>query len=265
MMQDEKKTVAAREAVWMPEPLQALTPAPETLEAVEKAVGYAFACRIPLAAALIHRSAASEAGMAGWAESQRLEFLGDAVLGLLSADWLMRHSTPDLREGAMTKIRSRLTNTDEFAAVARRAGLDRAVVLGIGEDKGGGRERAALLADTLEAVFGAIWLDGGWPAVAGAFDHLFDEERALALQAGTEVNPKGVLQELVQRRWATVPTYEVADMAGPPHARRFVVVARVALDAENGETKVVSSRGEGLTKQAAEVAAAEALLRELQP
>lgn len=264
-MHDDPKTLQAPGGVWMPEPLQPLVPSPEALGAVEQAVGYAFGCRIPLGAALIHRSAASEAGVPGWAESQRLEFLGDAVLGLLSADWLMRHSLPDLREGAMTKIRSRLTNTDEFAAIARRAGLDRAVVLGIGEDRGGGRERAALLADTLEAVFGAIWIDGGWPAVAQAFDHLFDEERALALQAGTEVNPKGVLQELVQRRWGTVPAYAVADMEGPPHARRFVVMARIAIADGTGKVRHLSAHGEGPTKQAAEVAAAEALLRDLQP
>lgn len=244
-----------------PEALAGVWPRPEVLTAVETDVGHAFADRDLLGAALLHRSASSEAGAGEWAEAQRLEFLGDAVLGLLSADWLLAHAPSDTREGALTKMRSRLTNTEAFAEVARRIGLDRAVVLGRGEDLTGGRSRASLLADTLEAVFGAIWLDGGWPAAATAFDHLFVEEREVALRAGTDVNPKGAAQELALRRWGVAPTYALVDCSGPAHARRFLVEAHLAIPGAEGEVRELSARAEATSKQAAEVAAATILLR----
>ena len=245
----------------IPPSLAKIWPSDHLLDAVESAIGHHFADRDLLAAALLHRSAAAEAGAPDWAEAQRLEFLGDAVLGLLSADWLMAHAPRHTREGAMTKMRSRLTNTDAFADVARRAALDRAVILGKGEDSSGGRHRPALLADTLEAVFGAIWLDGAWPAVAAAFDFLFVHEREAALSAGTDVNPKGTVQELARQLWGISPSYELLSDDGPPHARTFVMLARLVLpdDAPNAP-RTLEARGAAPSKQGAEIAAAAALL-----
>jgi ribonuclease-3 len=244
-----------------PQALSKIWPSAPLLDTVEAAIGHHFADRHLLAAALLHRSAAAEAGAPDWAEAQRLEFLGDAVLGLLSADWLMAHAPRHTREGAMTKIRSRLTNTDAFADVARRAGLDHAVILGKGEDASGGRRRPALLADTLEAVFGAIWLDGAWPAVAHAFDFLFVHEREAALRAGTDVNPKGAVQELARQLWNISPTYELVSCDGPSHARTFGVLARLVLPATPPDApSVLEARASAPSKQGAEIAAAAALL-----
>ncbi|MBR6021457.1 MAG: ribonuclease III, partial [Kiritimatiellae bacterium] len=136
------------------------------------ALGHEWRDEALLDAALLHRSAAVERGMGDWAESQRLEFLGDAVLDLLAADWLMRR-LPGVREGRLTALRSQLTCTGAFAEAARRLGLGEMVVLGVGEEKCGGRERESLLADTLEAVFGALWTDGGWAAAERAFGRVF--------------------------------------------------------------------------------------------
>lgn len=263
--------------------LNNIWPTKDVLAAVEQAVAHTFANADLLGAALVHRSAAAEAGAPQWAESQRLEFLGDAVLCLLTADWLMRHAGATTREGALTKMRSRLTNTEEFARLARTVGLDKAVVLGRGEDLEGGRERASLLADTFEAVFGAIWLDGGWAAAAKAFDHVFETERARVVMAGTEVNPKGQLQELALRLWGVSPCYALEKVSGPPHAPEFTV--RVTIDAsaandfaaddksttppptmsptEVREPTTCCATATGTSKQAAEVAAATALLARL--
>lgn len=182
-----------------------------------------------LDAALLHRSAAVERGLGDWAESQRLEFLGDAILDLLAADALFRR-LPSAREGHLTALRSRITCTSAFAAVARRLGLGPLLVLGVGEEKCGGRTRESLLADTLEAVFGAIWLDGGWPAVRHSFDAVFagDLDALLAAPPDVSANPKGALQEWAQARALPAPAYAVVSEDGPPHARRYTVRVAVA-------------------------------------
>ena len=220
----------------------------EQLGGLEAALGHEFGDAGLLRAALLHRSAEVERGMGAWAESQRLEFLGDAVLDLLAADWLMKNLPPGTREGRLTRLRSRLTCTEAFADVARRLGLGGLVVLGVGEERNGGRERASLLADTLEAVFGAVWLDGGWAAAEAAFGRVFAGELDAAAEDGAEDgNPKGVLQELAQARGAGVPVYETTAVEGPPHARRFTV--EVCADGLKAE-------GAGSSKRQAEQAAA---------
>lgn len=210
-----------------------------------------------LSAALLHRSAAVERGLGDWAESQRLEFLGDAILDLLAADALFRR-LPAAREGHLTALRSRLTCTSAFAGVARRLALGPLVVLGVGEEKCGGRTRESLLADTLEAVFGAIWLDGGWPAVQTSFDAVFaaDLDALLSAPADISANPKGALQEWAQARALPPPSYAVVSEEGPPHARRYTV--RVALD---GRTALATAP----SKHAAEESAARAFLSSLLP
>lgn len=208
-----------------------------------------------LSAALLHRSAAVERGLGDWAESQRLEFLGDAILDLLAADALFRR-LPDAREGLLTALRSRLTCTSAFAAVARRLGLGPLVVLGVGEEKCGGRTRESLLADTLEAVFGAIWLDGGWTAVHRSFEAVFASDLSTLLSAppGISANPKGALQEWAQARALPPPGYAVVAEDGPPHARRYTV--RVTLDGRSADATATS-------KHAAEESAARAFFAAL--
>ena len=207
-----------------------------------------------LVAALTHRSFSAEAGQPEMAESQRLEFLGDAVLGAIAAEWLVAHRR-DWREGKLTKVRSRLTNAAALARVARRLDLGRFMRLGRGEERGGGRDRDSLLADTLEAVLGALWLDGGAEAVRAVFAEWFADELAAALAAGSDDNPKGELQEWLQRERRDNPRYVVVEEIGPSHELVFKV------DVFRGEERLGS--GIGNTKRQAEMNAARQALDRL--
>ena len=214
---------------------------------LEDAIGHGFARGELLEEALTHPSRAAESRTGSGTENQRLEFLGDAALGLVAAEMLVeRH--PEWREGTLTKVRSRLTNEETLARVARRLGLGKYLRLGRGEERGGGRERGALLADALEAVVGALWTDGGPEAARQFFRRWFAEEIEEAEEAGGDDNPKGELQERIQRERKESPRYETAEENGPAHARRFRV--RVWL----GEEK--PGEGEGASKREAERAAA---------
>jgi ribonuclease III len=227
--------------------------APERQE-LEKRLGHVF--RLPglLEAALTHRSYSAETGQLDLTENQRLEFLGDAVLGLVAAEWLVAHRA-DWREGTLTKVRSRLTNASALARVARRLGLGDFLRLGRGEDQSGGRDKNALLADALEAVLGALWLDGGAETVRPVFVRWFAGEIAEAVEAGGDDNPKGDLQERLQREGPDSPRYELVDESGPPHARHFTVAVF------RGEERL--GGGEGASKREAEMNAARQALERL--
>ena len=217
-------------------------------------LGHAFARPERLAAALTHRSYSAEAGQPELAESQRLEFLGDAVLGAIAAEWLVERR-PDWREGPLTKVRSRLTNAGALARVARRLDLGRFLLLGRGEAREGGRDRDSLLADALEAVLGALWLDGGAAAVRKVFAAWFADEIEVALAAGSDNNPKGDLQERLQREGREPPRYEVVEESGPSH--ELLIRVEVFRGPES------LGKGEGSTKRQAEMNAARQALDRL--
>lgn len=221
-------------------------PRPEQQE-LERRLGHVFQRPEVLATALIHRSYSAETRQPDLGENQRLEFLGDAVLGAIAAEWLVLHRA-DWREGTLTKVRSRLTNEATLERVARRLGLGDHLRLGRGEEQSGGREKRAVLADALEAVMGALWLDGGSKPVRRLFEEAFAEEIAEAVEAGADDNPKGDLQERMQQEWKTSPRYETLEESGPPHERHF----RVAV--YRGEDCL--GIGEGPSKREAEVNAA---------
>ena len=226
--------------------------APELI-LLEERLGHVFRQPRLLAAALTHRSYSAETNPPDEMENQRLEFLGDAVLGAISAEWLVAHRS-DWREGTLTKVRSRLTNAAALARVARRLGLGEFLRLGRGEDQSGGREKGALLADALEAVMGALWLDGGPEPVRQAFEKEFADEIAEAVEAGGDDNPKGDLQERLQREGGDGPRYERVAESGPSHARHFTVAVF------RGEERL--GEGEGGSKREAEMnAARQALVR----
>ncbi|HAL92241.1 MAG TPA: ribonuclease III [Verrucomicrobia bacterium] len=226
-------------------------PDPSELEA---RLGHVFQRPELLEAALTHRSFSAEAGAPGLMENQRLEFLGDAVLGAVSAEWLVAHRA-DWREGTLTKVRSRLTNAAALARVAHRLELGGCLRLGRGEEASGGREKNALLADALEAVLGALWLDGGVDRVRQVFAAWFADEIAAAVEAGGDDNPKGDLQERLQRERQKSPRYEVVEEQGPSHARHFKVAVFL------GEEWL--GEGEGASKREAEMAAARQALARL--
>ena len=233
--------------------MEELESSPE-LRVLEARLGYVFGRRDLLEAALTHRSFSAELGQPDGMENQRLEFLGDAILGAISAEWLVAHRG-DWREGTLTKVRSRLTNATALARVARRLGLGDFLRLGRGEDQSGGREKGALLADALEAVIGALWLDGGPEPVRGVFEKEFETEIAEAIEAGGDDNPKGELQERMQREWKESPRYAVLEERGPSHARHFTVAVF------RGEEPM--GKGEGISKREAEMNAARQALTTL--
>jgi len=194
--------------------------------------------------ALTHRSFAFEAG--GTPDNERLEFLGDAVLQLVITDEIFR-GLADAREGRLAKLRAAMVNTARLAELARAVDLGAAVKLGRGEEQSGGRDKDSILADTLEAVFGAIYLDRGLQAVTEVIRTLF---RPLIDELSTQhaaLDYKTSLQELAAARLSSLPVYEVTD-SGPDHDKEFV--AEAILDGKR------LGRGQGRSKKAAEQDAA---------
>jgi ribonuclease-3 len=202
---------------------------------------------------LIHRSFRFEnEGVS--TDNQRLEFLGDAVLGFLAADELYR-AFADEQEGYLTAVRSQLTSGRALAAVAEKIGLSEYLRVGRGEEKAGGQQRPSNLADAVEAVLGAVYLDGGLKATKRVFARLFPVEATATESDVWHDNPKGRLQEYAQGRWKTSPQYRVTGAMGPAHATVFT--AQVTLPDGSSAT------GEGPNKQQAEKSAAQALLESL--
>jgi len=220
---------------------------------LEKALGYGFRRRINLEAALTHRSFRFENADVS-VDNQRLEFLGDAVLGLLTAAYVYRQHE-DRDEGVLTSFRSQTTSGRALARYARAIDLGSFLKIGAGEDQSGGRERASPLADALEAVIGAAFVDGGMRACEKIFKRVF-VPRLEALSGDVWAhNPKGKLQEYSQRRWKCGPTYRVLKREGPAHATVFRVEVRI------GDGTRAAARGQ--SKQEAETRAASKLLEHL--
>jgi ribonuclease III len=207
-----------------------------------------------LALALTHRSWAYENG--GAPTNERLEFLGDSVLGLVVTDELYR-SQPDLPEGQLAKLRASVVNMTSLARVARRlgdGGIGPHLLLGRGEEATGGRGKDSILADALEALIGAVHLGAGLETAAALVHRLFDPLLAESATRGAGLDWKTSLQELSAARGLGAPAYETED-DGPDHAKTFT--AAVFLSG------AVHGRGSGRTKKAAEQEAAEAAWRAL--
>lgn len=201
--------------------------------------------------ALTHRSFAFE--QAGPVEhNERLEFLGDAILGAVVTDLIFR-SYPDLAEGDMARLRASVVNTQALAALGRELGVGEHIRLGKGEESSGGRDKDSLLADTLEAIVGAVYVEQGIEAVRAALIPLFEERVKDAVDVGERYDAKTALQEVVVRERGGAPSYRVAS-TGPDHDKRFTAEVFV------GDEPFGS--GEGRSKKEAEQnAAREALAR----
>lgn len=221
-----------------------------TREPIEQRIGYHFRDPDHLMAALTHSSVTSTAHPR---TSERLEFLGDAVLGLVLTDLLIERY-PEDSEGQLSKLRAALVSTVSFAAKARELALNQDLLLGKGEEKTGGREKSSILAAAYESVMGAIFLDGGYQRVRAVVARQFHEAiEKVGRQRSTD--PKTELQELCQQRQRITPVYRTVREEGPDHARRFVV------DVLLGDT--VLARGEGASKRSAEKDAARNALEAL--
>ncbi|MGM9548032.1 MAG: ribonuclease III [Oscillospiraceae bacterium] len=216
------------------------------MTALEERLGYSFRNRALLETALTHSSYANENRASGILCNERLEFLGDSVLGVTVADFLYRHF-PDMPEGRMTRLRAELVCEQSLHRVALELHLGDYLRLGKGEEHNGGRKRASILSDAVEAVIAAMYLDAGMETAAG-FIHrcLLDDVRAIETPTFTDY--KTSLQELVQRHSGQVLSYELVGEEGPDHAKTFRV--QVCL---NGDP---IGRGIGRTKKEAEQTAA---------
>ncbi|MGH9164140.1 MAG: ribonuclease III [Acidimicrobiales bacterium] len=200
--------------------------------------------------ALAHRSWCAE--VAGQDSNERLEFLGDAVLGLVVTDHLYR--TYELPEGELAKVRASVVNSAALAEVAAGLGLGEAVLLGRGEEHSGGREKPSILADAMEAVIGAVYLDGGRAAATELVLGLLGDRVAEAAAGPGGQDFKTRLQELAARSFDQLPRYQVAG-EGPDHARHFFATVSVQ--------GVERGHGQGRSKKQAEQAAARAAWEQL--
>lgn len=201
--------------------------------------------------ALTHRSWAFEHGAV---PNERLEFLGDAVLALVVTDEVF-HAHPDQQEGRLAKVRSAAVKTGSLAAIAREIGLGRFVKLGRGEDASGGQDKDSILADTLEAVIGAVYLDRGFATAYELVQRLFAERLADLAELEAALDYKTSLQELSAAQYEQLPQYVVED-EGPDHEKLFT--AEVHIDGR------VIGRGEGRSKKQAEQRAAREAFQALQ-
>ena len=191
----------------------------------------------------------------GEASNERLEFLGDAVLGLVVTDHIFR-TYPELPEGELAKVRASVVSAAALADVAVELGLGSTLRLGKGEDASGGREKPSILADATEAVIGAVYLDGGWDAAAELVLDLLGDRISDAAAGPGGQDFKTRLQELAARVYEELPVYEVLD-EGPDHAKRFFAAVRVGDRRFGG--------GEGRSKKQAEQAAARLAWEALRP
>lgn len=217
----------------------------EKIQELEQVIGYCFRSKNLLMQALSHSSWANEHRESGAGDNERLEFLGDSVLEVVSSEFLYL-TYPDMPEGNLTKLRASLVCEPTLAFCAREIGLPEWLLLGKGEERTGGRLRNSIVSDAMEAVIGAIFLDGGFDA-ARSFIHRFILNDIEHKRMFTD--SKTILQEAVQRMpQEGALSYSLTGMDGPDHDRHFTV------DAVLGEE--VLGTGRGSTKKAAEQEAA---------
>lgn len=222
---------------------------------LETSLGLVFQDKSLLQRALTHRSYLNENPDLPWLDNERLEFLGDAILGFVTAEHLY-HRFPEMKEGDLTSLRAALVRGETLAEFATELNLGPYLYISRGEEAGRGRARPALLAATFEAVVGALFLDQGMEPARALIVRLIDAKTQNILQERLDRNAKSLLQELSQGRLKVTPVYRLVEMRGPDHAREFTVEA--VLGAR------VYGIGRGRNKQTAEQEAARAAIQVLE-
>ena len=218
-----------------------------SIKALQHRIGYNFRDPSTLKSALTHRSASRD-------NNERLEFLGDAALGFAVADALYTRFS-EASEADLTLMRVQLVRGSTLAVIAREIGLGSCLSLGAGERKSGGTNRDSILADTLEAVIGAVLRDGGYPAAQGVVVRLL-KNRLDSVREHPMKDPKTLLQEELQGRGEVLPDYRVVEKIGDAHDGRYRVECRV-------DSHKLVSLGEGTSRRDAEKEAAQAMLKAL--
>ncbi len=214
----------------------------------EAALAYAFADKDLLQLALTHRSAASR-------HNERLEYLGDAVLELVITDALFRLK-PDTDEGGLSRLRSFLVRKSTLADIGTEINIAGQIILGSGEKRTGGHQRASILADTVEAVLGAVYLDGGYPAADQVIHTLFKTRLANLPDENSLKDPKTALQEYLQSHSELPPEYDVLTVTGKAHQQTFTVSCNVV-------SRSIAVEASGSSRRKAEQQAAQELLQQL--
>jgi len=220
------------------------------LENLEKKIGYAFKDKALLEKALTHSSYAYETQADK--DNELLEFLGDSVVGLAAADFFYS-AYPDLTEGDLSKFKSTATSTLSLSELAKKLKLDKAILLGRGEEKSGGRKKKTILANVFEAVVGAVYMDGGFETAKTLISQLLSASFKPIRREFFINNYKSALQEMFQKSDLLSPTYETLTEKGPAHQKTFVVEVRL------GDRSLAKARGR--SKKIAEQQAARKALK----
>ncbi len=225
-----------------------------TLEDLETQLEFTFDDKSLLTRALTHRSYLNENSDLPYLDNERLEFLGDAILDFVAAEFLYQHF-PEMSEGDLTSLRAALVKGETLARFAADLGLPQHLLMSRGEDAAGGRTRVPLLAGAFEAVVGALYLDGGLEAARGVILRLLAPEAERIHHQRLDRDPKSMLQEMSQGRLQVTPQYRLIETRGPDHAKEFTVEVLLR--------DRVYGRGVGRSKQIAEQEAAHVALEKL--
>lgn len=218
-------------------------------DGLEAALGYRFTQQALLRQALTHSSYAAD-------NNERLEFLGDSIVDMV-VSMLLFERFPNCREGELSRLRAQFVKQEGLYDIAKRLALGGYLLLGEGEHRSGGRQRPSILADALEAVFGAIYLDGGFEAVSEVIGRLYADLLAGIDPARSSKDAKTALQEAMQARRLPLPRYEMVEERGEAHAREFEVSCVI-------EVLSMNTRGVGSSRRLAEQKAASAALQQLE-
>nr|MBU1328782.1 ribonuclease III [Candidatus Omnitrophota bacterium] len=213
------------------------------LKVFEKSIGYGFRNKFLLNQALTHKSYANEKNMECSSDNERLEFLGDSVLGVIISHTLYTEY-PGEDEGILTRYKSQLVSGETLARIAKEIGMGEYILLGKGEESSGGRKHISNLMCALEAIIGAIFLDGGLKASHGFITRVFRSEIQLVKEGKGAKDYKSIFQQIVLRKFKTTPSYRILSEIGPDHKKHFIVEA-VVLGKRYGI-------GSGLNKKSAE-------------
>lgn len=217
------------------------------LKSIEKTIGYRFRNKSLLNQALTHKSYANEKYKSRSGDNERLEFLGDSVLGIIISG-VLYNDYPDKDEGVLTRYKSQLVSGATLGRIAKELHIGESMLLGKGEEASGGKKHASNLLCALEALIGAIYLDGGLKPASRFINRIFEPELRLVKEGKGTKDYKSVLQQIVLKRFKTIPSYRVISEIGPDHKKHFIVEALI--------TGKRFGIGSGPNKKAAEQAAA---------